>query len=386
MDANKLTPTTAETLDALTALGQGNTHEISARSGRSRSATDRALKQLADAGLITVVDTGADPAEGTPTRYTPTTTADGPTTEDTVDAPGADHHNNGDDTVEDADAGIGKTDDHDNEDQDDEVVDQNDDGNGDGNGDGEDGDEDEDEDDEDDDEDDDEREARKSDAAPTSAAPALPSRIPDRVVLLLAGILNAFPTGIDATTIVQISGKHPVTVKKILSAMEQAGAAIRTKPDPAKGNDKELWLLGETNPADVDPSPEPPRCPACQQVIRQGQNANPRSAGTGTPRQQGTTTNSDGSAKFGPGELRALVKAFINEHPGHELTVGTIQRELQVRLGRAISPGAVRNNCASLAAAGDCQLVTDEPYTVTANPAPATDSTPDGGSETDDDK
>lgn len=65
---DKLTPTARMTLDALRA-GPGNVHELSARTGRSRSATDKALGELTKANLIEKVDNDRDPADGAPTRW-----------------------------------------------------------------------------------------------------------------------------------------------------------------------------------------------------------------------------------------------------------------------------------------------------------------------------
>ena len=77
MDTINLTPAVKAVLDALTELGEGNVHEIAERSGKARSTVDKALRQLADAGLIVEVDLGDDAAEGTPTRWQPTPTNDG---------------------------------------------------------------------------------------------------------------------------------------------------------------------------------------------------------------------------------------------------------------------------------------------------------------------
>jgi hypothetical protein len=65
---DKLTPSAQRTLDALTS-GPGNVHELSERTGRSRSTTDKAINDLAKAGLIVKVDDGGDPADGAPTRW-----------------------------------------------------------------------------------------------------------------------------------------------------------------------------------------------------------------------------------------------------------------------------------------------------------------------------
>ncbi|MDG4834806.1 MarR family transcriptional regulator [Solwaraspora sp. WMMD1047] len=68
MDNQKLSPSARLTLDALKA-GPGNVHELSDRTGRSRSTTDKALNDLAKIGLIVKVDDGGDPADGAPTRW-----------------------------------------------------------------------------------------------------------------------------------------------------------------------------------------------------------------------------------------------------------------------------------------------------------------------------
>jgi hypothetical protein len=68
MDIQKLSPSAKLTLDALSA-GPGNVHELSDRTGRSRSTTDKAINDLANAGLIVKVDDGGDPADGAPTRW-----------------------------------------------------------------------------------------------------------------------------------------------------------------------------------------------------------------------------------------------------------------------------------------------------------------------------
>jgi hypothetical protein len=75
---DKLSPGARATLQAL-ADQPGNVHELAARTGRSRSGTDKALRELARAGLITKVD-GGDPADGAPARWQHTNTATTTTT------------------------------------------------------------------------------------------------------------------------------------------------------------------------------------------------------------------------------------------------------------------------------------------------------------------
>ena len=68
MPIEKLTPTAQLTLDALQ-HGPGNVHELAERTGRSRSATDKALNDLAKAALIVKVDNVGDSADGAPARW-----------------------------------------------------------------------------------------------------------------------------------------------------------------------------------------------------------------------------------------------------------------------------------------------------------------------------
>jgi hypothetical protein len=68
MANQRLSPTARLTLDALNA-GPGNVHELCERTGRSRSTTDKAIGDLATAGLIVKVDDGGDPADGAPARW-----------------------------------------------------------------------------------------------------------------------------------------------------------------------------------------------------------------------------------------------------------------------------------------------------------------------------
>lgn len=98
MENLSLTPATQAVLDALTALGQGNVHELADRSGKARSTTDKAIKTLADAGVIVAVDTDADSAEGTPTQWTLATPATDAVPDDAADC--GDGHTAGADETE----------------------------------------------------------------------------------------------------------------------------------------------------------------------------------------------------------------------------------------------------------------------------------------------
>jgi len=99
-----LTPTARLTYEAIRNGGPGNVHELRDRTGRSRSATDKAINDLAKANLIVKVDDGGDPADGAPTRWRladpasagdeatgpETTEIDGATEPDTTDTVEAD--------------------------------------------------------------------------------------------------------------------------------------------------------------------------------------------------------------------------------------------------------------------------------------------------------
>ena len=65
---DKLTPSAKLIIDALK-IGPGNVHELSDRTGRSRSTTDKAIVELAKAKLIVKVDDGGDTSDGAPTRW-----------------------------------------------------------------------------------------------------------------------------------------------------------------------------------------------------------------------------------------------------------------------------------------------------------------------------
>jgi hypothetical protein len=68
---DNLSPAARATLLALPD-GPGNVHEVAERTGRSRSGTDKALRELAKQQLIAKVE-GGDPADGAPARWQLTT-------------------------------------------------------------------------------------------------------------------------------------------------------------------------------------------------------------------------------------------------------------------------------------------------------------------------
>ncbi|GIJ39342.1 helix-turn-helix domain-containing protein [Micromonospora andamanensis] len=403
MENLSLTPATQAVLDALTELGQGNVHELADKAGKARSTTDKAIKTLADAGLIAAVDTDADPAEGTPTRWTPATP-----TEATDAAPddaadlGGEHPANPDETAHldgtDLDNPDGEPDTGDTEpaDQTGNEI------NGDEDADNE-PDDTADETDRDDasNEGPDDEDSGADDEGRTVAV-VQPTRPGDRKVMAIKGVLADY--GDDGATldlIVAESGIGHVTAARLLTAMEQADAARRLPGLPQR------WIPGPTKASEVDPNPEPPRCPLCLQVIRGLANtpsataavqplvrpdgtlhivgpdgethvvtlptrATPRTASTArtVARSGDGTVNADGNQPFGRGELEKLTLDYLAARPGRQMTPQDIATALAAQLNRAVSNGAVRNNLTKAAAAGRILLVSDNPLAF-VHPAPA---------------
>ncbi|PTA43530.1 MarR family winged helix-turn-helix transcriptional regulator [Micromonospora sp. RP3T] len=399
MENLSLTPAAQAVLDALTDLGQGDVHELADRAGKARSTTDKALKTLADAGLIVPVDTDADAADGAPTRWAlpiPDGT-DTPEPDAAVDL--GDQQTAGVDESEqltgsDTDTGASEpaTGDTSAADQTridhadkapDEAVDETD--------------------------QDDSRghDNDSSEADERSAVVAVqPARPGDRKVMAIKGVLADYgDAGSTIDLIVAESGIGHATASRLLTAMEQADAARRLPGLP------ERWVTGPTRASEVDPNPEPPRCPLCSQVIRghtsmpiaaaamlplirpdgtlhivdpegetqivampmRAPGRTPRVARSKGPRGDGTV-NADGSQPFGRGELEKLTLDVLAANPGRQMTPQDIATVLAGQLGRAISPGAVRNNCTKAAAGGRIVLVSEAPLTFVHSVQPDSDS------------
>ncbi|PWU45590.1 hypothetical protein DLJ47_34205 [Micromonospora sp. S4605] len=401
MENLSLTPATQAVLDALTALGQGNLHELADRSGKARSTTDKAIKTLADAGVIVAVDTGADPADGTPTRWTLATPAE-PTdaAHDTGDLSG--EHTAGADGTDLTDPDLDRVADEPALDDTEQADQPGTDGGGDGDGDG-DGEKETDRDDAEDeadqnanDEGPDDEDNGEDDEGRTVTV-VQPTRPGDRKVMAIKGVLADYgDDGATLDVIVAESGIGHPTATRLLTAMEQADAARRLPGLP------ERWIPGPTKASEVDPNPEPPRCPLCYQVIR-GLATTPSATATVLPliRPDGTlhvvgpegethvvtlptrtptrasgvarsvgrrsdgTANADGSQPFGRGELEKLTLDVLAANPGRAMTPQDIATVLGGQLGRTVSSGAVRNNCTKAAAAGRILLVSDTPLTFT---------------------
>ncbi|WP_205779390.1 MarR family transcriptional regulator [Micromonospora aurantiaca] len=417
-DLSTMTPATQAVFNALHHLGQGNVHELANQSGKARSTVDKAIKTLSDAGLIVPVDTDADAAEGVPTRWT---MAEGVTEAVTSDEADPDLGQENDindtgltgDTEADTtpDLGAGETGDNladdpqpgtqldggdstgqdsDHEDQDDDEGTESD----------------QDTDDEDDDQDSDDEGDDESEGQPVRAAVTVvqQSRPGDRKVMTIKAVIAEY--GDDGATLDEIVNEsgigHP-TASRLLAAMEQADAARRLPGIPRR------WIVGPTKASEVDPNPEPPRCPVCFQVVK-GVTESPeavalvqsliRSDGTihvvaedgtghvvklpkrlpprtastataGAVRRTDLTVNGDGSQPFAKGELEKLTLAVLAANPGRSMSPQEIATTISAQLGgRNVSSGAVRNNCTKAAAKGDIEMVSDAPLTF-AYPAPA---------------
>ncbi|MET8311584.1 helix-turn-helix domain-containing protein [Micromonospora sp. NPDC005173] len=400
MEHLSLTPATQAVLDALTDLGQGNLHELADKSGKARSTTDKAIKTLADAGVIVAVDTDADPAEGTPARWTLATPSDADALmpadaadESDIGDPDADNANDRPhmemghqltDAVHGADAKNDRPDDGS-----DAAVDTPDTDSTDQPGSQIDSDDATDH----DDTPDDDADRGEDEQAPTVTA-VQPARPGDRKVMAIKGVLADYgDDGATLDVIVAESGISHPTASRLVTAMAQADAARRLPGLP------ERWIPGPTKASEVDPNPEPPRCPLCYQVIRGLATAPSATAAVlpliradGTlhvvapdgethvvtlprrtpPRAPGITAsvgrgdasaNADGSQPFGRGELEKLTLNVLAANPGRAMSPQDIATAISGQLGRAVSSGAVRNNCTKAAAAGRILLVSDAPLT-----------------------
>ncbi|MFJ8685511.1 hypothetical protein [Micromonospora wenchangensis] len=227
--------------------------------------------------------------------------------------------------------------------------------------------------------------------APVSGVPVSGAPVgaqPDLKVLIMAGVLGGHPDGITADAAINESGLSVAMGDTILAAMEVAGAARRL---PVTEDGDELWVIGDGDLATVDPANAPTHstCPTCGHTRKIRRPSARRVAGTG----RGTgEVNSDGSAKLGKNELRNRVEAFMRDlGPGHDVTPGTVAREIGGR-----SPGAVRNGMDKLTGFGVLILTREAPetYALADNPpaptaevrafmaAPQTDTTPPTGDET----
>ncbi|MFI1995294.1 helix-turn-helix domain-containing protein [Actinoplanes sp. NPDC020271] len=409
MQLQSLTPATQAVLNALAELGQGNIVELAEKSGKARSTIDRALRILAEAGLIVEVDLGADAAEGTPARWALSEQATAAL--DSADL--SDQNGAGSDEADDE-----LPSDPDDETSADESPTSETSGPGDQEpGDGEDASDQADTGAGDQDEDGSPTPAQNGSDATANDEPrtavVAPARPADRRVMAIKGVLaESGEDGASVKVIVAETGISEATTIRLLAAMEQADAARRLPP---KTGLPQRWIAGPTKASEVDPNPEPPRCALCFQVIR-GVTSTPaavaavqsliRPDGTlqilaaddevhvvklptrlpprtlnNTPNtgayRNAAAANGDGNQPFAKGQLEKLTVAELAANPGRPMNPQEIAAAISAKLnGRNVSSGAIRNNCTKAAAAGTIRMISEAPLTFVF-PAPAVpDSTP----------
>jgi len=207
-------------------------------------------------------------------------------------------------------------------------------------------------------------------AAPVSGAPVGP-RQPDLKVLIMAGVLGGHPDGITADAAINESGLSMAMGDTILAAMEVTGAARRL---PTEADGTELWVpVADADLSKVDPANAPTHttCPTCGHTRKIRRPSARRAAATGTGRVTGEV-NTDGSAKLAKNGLRNQVEAFMRDlGTGHDVTPGTVARELGGR-----SSGAVGNAMSRLTAEGVLVMTSEAPvkYALAETaPAPTAD-------------
>ncbi|WP_025620657.1 MarR family transcriptional regulator [Salinispora cortesiana] len=212
-----------------------------------------------------------------------------------------------------------------------------------------------------------------ADAAPVSGVPVSggPSGAGDHLkIVMVAGVLGDYPDGVSAADVIDQSGLRAQVVARVLTAMEVAGAAVRKPGDSDSA--PERWVRGEADLATVDLANA---APYRECVCTCGHKHRIKTGVTVTAtRRAGRTTgesNTDGSPKLGKNGLRNQVEALMRDlGPGHDLTPGTVGRELGGR-----SSGAVLNAMGRLAAIGVLTLASEAPtkYALADNPPAPTD-------------
>ncbi len=207
-----------------------------------------------------------------------------------------------------------------------------------------------------------------ADAAPVSGVPVsgVPSGAGDHLkIVMVAGVLGDYPDGVSAADVIDQSGLRAQVVARVLTAMEVAGAAVRKPGDSDSA--PERWVRGE---ADLDTVDLANAAPYRECVCTCGHKHRIKTGVTVTAtRRAGRTTgesNTDGSPKLGKNGLRNQVEAFMRDlGPGHDLTPGTVGRELGGR-----SSGAVGNAMNKLNGLGVLIMTSEAPvkYALADNP------------------
>ncbi|GIH02908.1 hypothetical protein Rhe02_09750 [Rhizocola hellebori] len=175
-------------------------------------------------------------------------------------------------------------------------------------------------------------------------------KAPDSKVLMLAGSMVSYQDGVSATQLVDDTRLTPQMVAQLLEAMQTAGVAERVTTGGADGQPSQrLWVLKPGPLNTVDPEP---KCPGCRRP-RPGVRSSSRNTPAGTRRPDALPR----------GVLREATLRFILARPGIVLSPGAIAAALTVELNRdAVSPGAVKDNCAYLAHEGKILEVSSAPW------------------------
>jgi hypothetical protein len=212
--------------------------------------------------------------------------------------------------------------------------------------------------------------------APVSAAPVsgAPTAGADYFkVVMVAAILGDHPDGVAAAVIVDQSGLRAPVVARVLMAMEVAGAAVRIVRGDNKEDTPDRWVRGDADLSTVDlANAAPYRECVCscghKHKVKNGVTVTATARRTGRTGAATGEINSDGSEKLGKNGLRSLVEAFMRDlGPGHEVTPGTVGRELGGR-----SSGACGNALQKLTIAGVVVMTNEAPVKYAlADDAPA---------------
>lgn len=212
-------------------------------------------------------------------------------------------------------------------------------------------------------------------------------------------VLDALRQHPDATAaeLAEHAGIGRSTATRTLANLETQGRVTRQRGKAEAGGRTapDRWALVPDTPKDPDETQQPAtEQPAAEQTDTSmsasqdqghaGQDTPPSSADIASAETEETTTDAaeptskDSSQRLRPGELRALVHAWLAERPGQEFTPTKIGKEL----GR--SAGAVGNALATMTDAGEVTQTSAKPrkYMLAPQPGEAAETQPDGTAET----
>jgi hypothetical protein len=181
-------------------------------------------------------------------------------------------------------------------------------------------------------------------------------------IVMVAGILGDYPNGVAAAVITDQSGLRAPVVARVLMAMEVAGAAVRKPGGPNKEDTPDRWVRGDAALNTVDLANATPyrECTCSCGHTHRVKNGVTVTATARRTTASGRTTgeiNTDGTPKLGKNGLRNQVEAFMRDlGPGHDVTPGTVGRELGGR-----SSGACGNAMDKLSATGVLMMTSTAP-------------------------